>query len=202
MMNFMKATAVILFVVSALACGNGDDGSGSRVPDKQSLATPGNTGNTVASDSKMPSTANESTASGTFLPEAAFGGMAEVELSAAAAERAESADVRRFAQMMLTDHGKANGEVRALASEKNVTLPTGLKAEHQAKAQELKGLSGAAFDRAYVDTMVNDHIKAVDLFSRQAASAADPDLQAFASKTLPTLQKHLDSIKAIQAKLK
>ena len=128
--------------------------------------------------------------------------MAEVELSAAAAERAESADVRRFAQMMLTDHGKANGEVRALASEKNVTLPTGLKAEHQAKAQELKGLSGVAFDRAYVDTMVNDHIKAVDLFSRQAASAADPDLQAFASKTLPTLQKHLDSIKAIQAKLK
>lgn len=200
-MNLMKMILLLLFVAVASSCAS-DGGSGSRNPDKQSLATPGNTGNTVASDSKTPSPPGETSASSTFLTEAAYGGMAEVELSTAASERAENADVRRFAQMMLTDHGKANGEVRALASEKNVTLPTSLKTEHQAKAQELKGLSGSELDKAYADAMVNDHMKSVDLFSRQAGNAADPDLMAFAAKTLPTLQKHLENIKAIQAKLK
>jgi putative membrane protein len=67
---------------------------------------------------------------------------------------------------------------------------------------DLKGENGAEFDKEYVEQMVDDHEKDVAEFQKQADSSTDPDVKAFAAKTLPTLKKHLDAIKAIQAKMK
>jgi putative membrane protein len=63
-------------------------------------------------------------------------------------------------------------------------------------------MSGAEFDREYVEMMVDDHEKDVAKFKEQSEDSSDPDAKAFAAKTLPTLQKHLDLIKALQAKMK
>lgn len=187
--------AFLVLVFSLAGCSD-NNGSASG-PDKQSLKTPSTTANTVASDAEPPASAQNP-----FMTQAALSGAAEVELSAAAAERGASADVRRFAQMMIADHGKSNGELRALASEKNVTLPTGPDAEHRTKFESMRNLNGSELDKAYVEAMVADHQKAVDLFTKQAADNSDPNLKAFAAKNLPTLQKHLEMIKEIQVKLK
>jgi putative membrane protein len=125
-----------------------------------------------------------------FMSEAATGGMAEVELGRLAAQKAASADVKAFGQRMVRDHSKANGELKAVAAKKGVTLPTALTDEQKANKAKLEKLSGAAFDREYMAMMVEDHDKDVAAFQDKSTSANDADLRAFVSKTLPTLQEH------------
>jgi putative membrane protein len=128
--------------------------------------------------------------------EAARGGMAEVELGQLASDKAESSAVKQFAQRMVTDHGKANDELKSLAQSKNIMLPTDLDAKHKATKDRLSKLSGAQFDRAYMQDMVSDHQKDVSEFKKQSTSAKDPELKAWAAKTLPTLQEHLQMAQA------
>lgn len=137
-----------------------------------------------------------------FWNKAAEGGMAEVELSKLAQTKSQNADVKKFAQMMITDHTKANTELKALAAKKNVTLPTALSSSHKSTLDKLGTLSGADFDKAYVDAMVSDHDGAVSLFQTEGDGGTDPDLKAFAAKTLPTLKGHQTAIKDIKSKMK
>ena len=138
----------------------------------------------------------------TFVMEAARGGMAEVELGRLAVEKASNADVKQFGQRMVDDHGKANDELKAFASQKNVTLPTEPGAKHKAEHARMSKLSGAQFDRAYMAAMVADHDKDVAAFQRASKTARDADLKAWAGKTLPTLQEHQKMAKDINAKVR
>lgn len=142
------------------------------------------------------------TGSNDFMMKAAQGGMAEVELGKLAASKAQSADVKSFGQKMVTDHSKANDELKAVAAKKSVTLPTDVNAEQKAEMDKLSKLSGAEFDKEYVKMMVEDHEKDVADFEKESSSGADADVKAFATKTLPTLKSHLEMIKGIQAKMK
>lgn len=135
-----------------------------------------------------------------FMKKAAQGGMAEVELGKLAAQKGQNAEVKSYGQMMVADHGKANTELKALAAKKNVTLPADL-GSHATVHEKLKTMSGAEFDKTYVDAMVDDHETTVSEFQKQADSSADADVKAFAAKALPTLKAHLEKIKAIQAKM-
>jgi putative membrane protein len=126
-----------------------------------------------------------------FIMDAAVGGMVEVELGRWAAQKGTSDAVKQFGQRMVTDHGQANQELMALASSKGITLPTSLDEKHQQEVAKITAMSGAEFDRAYSKLMLKDHEKDVKEFERQSTKAADPDLKAFATKTLPTLQEHL-----------
>jgi putative membrane protein len=137
-----------------------------------------------------------------FVMKAAQGGLAEVAMGAAGLQKAANADVKAFAQRMVTDHGNANSELTQLASTKGVTLPTDVGAEHKAAADHLGTLSGAEFDKAYMMHMVDDHEKDVKEFETAAQSAQDPELKAWAAKTLRTLKDHLKMAKETQAKLK
>jgi putative membrane protein len=137
-----------------------------------------------------------------FANKAAIGGMAEVALGKMAAAKAASASVKDFGSMMVMDHGKANAELMAIAQKKNITLPAGLDAEHQAKSDSLGKLNGKDFDKAYVAGMVADHKKTLALMQAEAQSGTDPELKAFAAKTTPVVQAHLDKITKIQAALK
>jgi len=126
-----------------------------------------------------------------FIMEAAQGGLAEVELGQMASSKAQSAEVKQFAQRMVTDHGKANEELKSLAQSKNMTLPTDVGAKHKATKERLEKLSGAQFDRAYMQDMLSDHQKDVNDFRKESQSGKDPEVKAWAAKTLPTLQEHL-----------
>ena len=135
-----------------------------------------------------------------FWTKAAQGGMAEVELSKLALQKSTNADVKKFAQMMVTDHTKANDELKSLAGKKNVVLPTDI-GSHKSTLDDLNAKTGAEFDKAYVEAMVDDHETDVDLFEDNTDNS-DADIKAFTTKTLPTLKSHLEMIKGIQGKMK
>jgi len=136
-----------------------------------------------------------------FVHEAAAGGMAEVEMGKLAADKATNPDVKAFGQRMVDDHSKANDELKSLASQKAITLPSSPEPAHKALQDRLSKLTGAAFDKAYMQEMVKDHDKDVAAFKHASTSAADTDLKAWAGKTLPTLQDHQTQAKSINAKL-
>jgi putative membrane protein len=137
-----------------------------------------------------------------FAVAAANGGMAEVELGKLAQEKASRQVVRDFGAMMVKDHSKANGEMKAIAKSKNITLPPTLGADEQKVKDKLSAKSGSEFDKAYVDDMVEDHKKDVKEFEDAGNKLTDPALKAFAVKTLPILKMHLAAIQKIQDQIK
>ncbi|MFL6216592.1 MAG: DUF4142 domain-containing protein [Blastocatellia bacterium] len=126
-----------------------------------------------------------------FMTKAAIGGLEEVQLGRMAAQKGTSNDVKQFGQRMVDDHSRANSELMSLAAQKNVTLPTALDQQHQDDVDRLTKLSGAAFDREYMTMMVKDHTEDVSEFQRESASGSDTDVKAWAGRTVPTLQQHL-----------
>jgi putative membrane protein len=125
-----------------------------------------------------------------FFKEAAQGGMAEVTLGQMAVNKAESEEVKSFGERMVTDHGKSSQELKDLAVAENVTLPTEMSADAKAVQEKLSGLSGAEFDKAYMEEMLKDHKKDISAFEEQAQQGKDTDVKNWAEKTLPTLQEH------------
>ncbi|HKG58967.1 MAG TPA: DUF4142 domain-containing protein [Pyrinomonadaceae bacterium] len=132
-----------------------------------------------------------------FVMDAAMGGMMEVELGRVAAQQGMSDAVKQFGQRMVDDHSTANQELMSLASGKGITLPAQLDEKHREHVTKLSAMSGANFDREYTKMMVSDHRKDVSEFEKQSTRGTDPDLKAFASKTLPTLQEHLRMAEAL-----
>lgn len=141
---------------------------------------------------------NMSSADRNFMMKAAQGGMAEVQLGETAQNKASSEAVKAFGKRMVDDHSKANDELKQLASQKNVTLPTEVDAKDKATMDRLSAMSGAAFDKAYMRDMVTDHKHDIAEFQREANSGKDPDVKAWAQKTLPVLQTHLSLAESTQ----
>jgi putative membrane protein len=189
-MKIVSSLAAVLFagavVVSAqqrtgtTAIGPGQDHSGSL--------------------SKTTTTAPKS-ADESFVKEVAQGGVAEVELGKLATEKASNDRVKQFGQKMVTDHTKANDELKPIATSKNIPIASNLNSKHQATYNRMKGMPGAAFDRAYVSDMLRDHEKDVVAFRKESTSGQDPDVKAFAAKTLPTLEEHLKMIRDLSKEI-
>jgi putative membrane protein len=150
-----------------------------------------------STDSSKASAAGVSKADATFIKKAAGGGMAEVELGRLATEKASNPEVKQFGQRMVDDHSKANDQLKQVAAEKHVTLPTGISAKDKATKAKLEALSGDQFDRAYMEDMVKDHKQDVAEFQKASKSASDPQIKDWASQTLPTLQDHLKEAQRI-----
>ena len=131
------------------------------------------------------------TTSAGFVRAAGEANLAEIESGKLALTKAQSPEVKKFAEQMVKDHTKAGTELEGIATPKSLDVPKTVNAEHKAVMSKLKTLSGADFDSAYMAQMKKDHDKAVALFtSASASSDVDKDLQGFAKKTLPTLEHH------------
>jgi putative membrane protein len=137
----------------------------------------------------------------TFLKEAAEGGLAEVELGQLAVEKSSNEDVKRFAQLMVEDHGKANEDLKQLATQKGVSLPSEPTAKQKAKKEQLSKLSGDEFDRAYMSDMLKDHKADIAAFEKESDSGNDSDVKRFASQALPTLRAHLKQAESVTGKI-
>jgi putative membrane protein len=133
-----------------------------------------------------------------FVKQAAAGGLAEVELSELADNRASDPKVKDFAKQMVTDHTQANNELKPIAESNKIPVPTKLQGEHEAAYKRLEKLSGAKFDAAYVKIMVSDHDKTVSAFEEASSKLKDPTLKAFVDKTLPVLRQHKEHIHEIE----
>jgi putative membrane protein len=136
-----------------------------------------------------------------FIMDAAKGGMMEVELGRLAAQKASSADVKSFGQRMVDDHSKANSQLKSIASQKGVTLPTTLPADMRQEMDKMAKLSGAEFDKMYMSHMLKDHKKDVSEFEKQASKGDDSSVKGFAQQTLPTLREHMQMAQSIGSKV-
>jgi putative membrane protein len=134
-----------------------------------------------------------------FVERAAAGGVAEVQMGQLAQQKASSTQVKEFAARMVTDHTKANEELKQLAQAKGIAVSDAPQKEHHGHIDKLSKLSGVEFDRQYMAHMVSDHRKTVAEFQKASESAKDIEVKTFAGKTLPTLQDHLNRAQAIQA---
>jgi putative membrane protein len=146
----------------------------------------------------LASAASVSTVDGNFAIKAAQAGMAEVKLGKLAQDNASSQAVKDFGAQMVKDHTDAGNELKGIASGKGLNLPGGPNGNQEVTYNRLSKLSGTQFDRGFANAMVQDHEAAVTDFRREASSGKDADLKSFASKTLPTLQHHLEMAKDLQ----
>ncbi|UWF47001.1 DUF4142 domain-containing protein [Pseudomonas sp. N3-W] len=139
-----------------------------------------------------------------FVDNAAAGGISEIETSRLALQKSSSADVKDFANMMITDHSKANDELAAIAQKNDIKVPDSTTLVKQAK-EKILDMRDDSFDAAYANNQVKAHEDTIALFKKEADTVTDDqvkgatELKGFAQKMLPALQKHLDLAKKLQA---
>lgn len=132
-----------------------------------------------------------------FARKASAGNMAEVETAKLASSRAQSQAVKDFATTMINDHSEAETKLKAVASAQNMDIPSSPTAKQQTAMDKLKGLNGAAFDKAYSKHMLKDHKKDVADYKKESKNAKDDSLKSYATETLPTLEHHLEMAKQL-----
>lgn len=134
-----------------------------------------------------------------FLKNAIRGSESEVFLGRLAATNASRGDVKSFGQMLVDDHSKARDEARGLVQQMGMIASNGPNSEAGEEWETLKQLKGDAFDKEFVRYMIDDHKKDVAKFRREASNGRGP-AQDFASRTLPTLQKHLEMAEGLASR--
>jgi putative membrane protein len=126
-----------------------------------------------------------------FAKRAAQSALAEIRLSQLALTESSSQAVKDFAQRMVDDHTRIDDNLRAVAGREDIMLPSDLAATDQTVSDHLSGLSGDAFDKAYMSAMLKDARGDIEDFQKEVNSGSDKDLRGFASTALPTLRQHL-----------
>ncbi len=155
----------------------------------------------VSLGAQAQSTAKLSGQDKSFLKDAAEGGNAEVSASQLAVAQAANADVKAFAQTMVDDHGKVGTELKGLAEQKGVKVSDTPSATKKLEIKLLSERKGASFDQHYAESIgVKAHQDTIKLFQKEIDKGSDPDVKAWAAKTLPALQHHLEMAQAVKAR--
>jgi putative membrane protein len=126
-----------------------------------------------------------------FIEKASRGGIAEVEASELAANKATNQQVRAFAMMLVKDHSAANKKLADIAKSKGMQQPAMMSDDQQATLEALQAADGARFDQAYMAQMVKSHEESVQLLKSEIESGQDPATKAYAQEVLPTVEGHL-----------
>jgi putative membrane protein len=195
----------VLIAASVLTACNDDGDTTATSTTTDSSTVSSTTDNTMTGDTSMNSTANAAPLSEMdreFIMKAAMGGKMEVEAGNLSQSNAAHERVKAFGAMMVRDHSQANTELMGIAQAHGFMAPDSVDkkmADHMAQMQKMQG---KAFDKHYMDMMVNDHTKTIADFEKAANGATAPDVKAFAAKTLPILKMHKDSATAINKAVK
>jgi len=173
------------------------------------------------------SSANSGNSDRTFLNKAMESNIAEIELARMAQMKSQNAQVKDFAAMMIKDHSDALNRLRQAASlqssnsgsqssSENPTAGITLSKEHQQLKDRLVKLSGSAFDREYINAMVQEHQKDIREFENEANAnsnatgagrekpapiGTEGQPQALARDILPTLKMHLEEAQMLQRQM-
>lgn len=137
-----------------------------------------------------------------FVNAAAASDQFEIQSSQMALEKSQNADVKSFAQMLITEHQKSTADLKAAAAKATpaLTPKPALNAEQRADLDALRQAGGADFDRVYLTKQVPAHQKALDMLTSYAVGGENQGLKDFASKTQGPVQKHLEQAQKLAAK--
>jgi len=131
-----------------------------------------------------------------FLTEAIQGNFAEVKMGELAQQNGQSEGVKSFGQMLVNDHGEANKKAIDVAKARNVNTPNGPNARQNADYARMSKMTGAAFDKSFVQYMIADHKKDIAAYKKEARQTDSAG--QYAQGALPTLEKHLDTAQELQ----
>jgi putative membrane protein len=199
MKQWMRFGGVMALALVATACA-GDDARTTNetaaTPAARDNATAGTTGDA------------DQRADQEFVRKQLAVGTHEIELGQLAQQKGTHPEVKRFGEMMVRDHQTAGQELREILSQTTAGTAGETAREnadnaddHRETVEDLQKLSGAEFDKKYIDQMVDDHQKAIDEVENKAENANNPAVKQWASKTLPKMQQHLERAKTIKETL-
>jgi len=138
----------------------------------------------------------------TFIHDAALGNLEAEELGRLAAEKASSPEVKAFGQKMADDHKQANDTLKQIATSLQYEPPSKPSSHVKSERAQLEKLSGADFDREFLNLVVKEHQKNVAVFERESRREAAPSgLKSFAGSTLKGLQDHVKMAQDLSSKL-
>ena len=133
----------------------------------------------------------------TFVKNALEGSLAEVNFAKLALQKSQDKNVREFATKMIHDHEMLITDMKPVAKELGVKVPTSAPLSDHAKYMELKMKSGTDFDRAYVEAMVKDHHDDLQDFLDEESKATNPQLKAAVQKGESVIREHTEMIDKI-----
>jgi putative membrane protein len=134
-----------------------------------------------------------------FVADAVAANLAEIKMAQLAQQRSTNSEVKDIAKMLEKDHTMVLGELKTLAQQKAITIPSEPKDDAKDKWQKLNDEKDMKdFDRKWLETMEDSHEKSISKFEKRADKGTDADIKAFASKTLPHLRMHKEKIDACQ----
>lgn len=184
--RILMASAAVLALV---ACGRGeDDGANASADQNIVLANESVLDNTVvAGNAAVPANGQE------YARMAAASDMYEIESSRLASDKAQSQQVKQFAQMLITDHQKSTDQLKTAAQQAQpaITLTPAMDPEQEANMQALQAASGADFERVYLQQQVQAHQKALAMVQGYAQNGDVPGLKQHAQTVSGPIQQHL-----------
>lgn len=133
-----------------------------------------------------------------FVVNAAQSNLSEIDMGNLALQKATNADVKAFAQNMVTMHTNAQNQLKTLGTTKNITIPDQLDEEHKAIRDRLNGLSGVEFDKAYINTQITGHQKTSAMMQTEIDNGQDNELKSYATVSKPVVDQHLTQAQEIK----
>lgn len=128
-------------------------------------------------------------------------GLTEIEMGKIAQKNAMDQEVKDLGKSTVDDFAKMNARIKEFSAKKDITIPTIPGKKSQKKIGDLKERTGNIFDRAYTETMIEEHVKEIKTFEDAEKEASDLEIKAFASETLPMLRKHLAAAEDLKLRI-
>jgi len=194
MKNLASYLPIGLFAaLFCISCGNSGSADSTSAAKDSNMTKMDSTGADTSGARKMASVPpTVSKGDQDFAVNTANAGMTEIQAAKLAQQQGSSADVKKYAAMMIKDHSAAADTLKMIAAKKNLTLPADLSNDSQQAIADLQKKTGKDFDKAYIKMMVSDHKKVISAFEDESKHGSDADIRAFADNTLHTLRHHLD----------
>jgi putative membrane protein len=183
---------MLMVLALTIACNNGEKDS----VEKADSANKVNRENDTVPEKKVAITTGKAGAE--FLVRATDAGLMEIALGTIAMKKAANKRVRDFGEMTLKEHTNIDEIIKSLADARTVTIPTMTSDENAKIIGRINEKKDTAFDKAYINRVVEEHKKAVREFETASNNVDDSEIRSFITATLPILRRHLDSCKAIQ----
>ncbi|MBN8850347.1 MAG: hypothetical protein BGO55_32445 [Sphingobacteriales bacterium 50-39] len=186
--NYCMVLAASFFIMS---CGGGGPDATKEARDSNATKMDSTGKDTSGANKTSSIPASVSKDDATFVVNTANANMTEIQLGQLAQQKGTMKDVKDYGAMMEKDHTAAGEKLKAIATQKNITLPATISNDMQKNVDDLQKKTGKDFDKAYISMMVDDHKKVISQFEDESKKGSDADIRAFADSTLHTLRHHL-----------
>ena len=136
-----------------------------------------------------------------FVREVNSDNQMQIEMAQLARQRSKNAQVRQFAEKIITDHNRLQNQWNAMASQNGVTLHQGLGPLHKEKITNLKKASDKNFDKAYMVTLIQQYSDETSYWQKEGRASQSSQVRQLVNSGLPTLEQNFNEAKRIGRQL-